>query len=243
VGIAESIESTSTTVAPRRNAGRLVGGMLFLHLAIGLTAPFILLDPLIARQGFLPRAAEFSTQIRSAVFLLFVGSALTMGVTSAGWRVFRNHSAAMSLWLFGLAVASFSLQAVDNAHILSMLSLSQRYADAHGATAELFEGLAIVTGAARKWSHYSALLTVGCWIVLFFAVLFRYRLTPRWLSAAGIVGALMQIGGVTVRALLDLSPETRLAMPLAPIYVLTAIWLMVRGFQEPAARSVDERLP
>jgi len=242
VSTAESIESTSNTAAPKKNAGQLAGGMLLLHLALGLTAPFILLDPLIARPGFLGRAAEFPAQMRTAVFLLFVGSALALGVTSASWRVFRNHSIPMALWLFGLAVATFSLQAVDNAHILSMLSLSQRYAESHGARQELFEGLAILIGAARKWSHYSALLTVGCWIVLFFALLFRFRLTPRWLSAAGLIGALMQIGGVSVRGLLGLSPETRLAMPLAPIYVLTAIWLMVRGFREPDTLSVDRRL-
>ena len=237
---AKSDESTSISVVQTRNAGRLAGCLLFLHLAAGLTIPFILLDPVIGRQGFLDRAAGFQTQMRTAVFLLYAGSALAVAVTCAGWRVFRACSPAMALWLFALAVASFSLQAVDNSHILSMLSLSQRYAEANGARPELFEALAMVTAGARKWSHYSALLSVGCWIALFFAVLFRFRLTPRWLAAAGIVGALMQIGGVTVRGLLGLSPETRLAMPLAPIYIVTAVWLMVRGFPDRTARPADQ---
>ena len=143
----------------------------------------------------------------------------------------------MSLWLFALAVASFTLQAVDKAHILSMLSLSQQYAEAGAAKSESFQALALVVGAARKWSHYSFLLTIGCWILLLFTLLFRFRLVPRWLSALGIVGAVMQIGGVSVRGLLGLSPETRLAMPLAPIYVLLAVWLMVRGFDERPVRA------
>lgn len=220
-----------------KSVGRLVGVLLLLHLAAGLMAPFILLQPLGGAPGFLISAAEMANQTRVAVFLLFAGSALTIAVASAGWRVFREYSPAMALWLFALAVASFTLQAVDNAHILSMLSLSQRYAEAGAAKPESFQALALVVGAARRWSHYSFLLTIGCWILLLFTLLFRFRFVPRWLAALGMAGAMMQIGGVSVRGLLGLSPETRLAMPLGPIYVLLAVWLMVRGFDERPVRA------
>ncbi|MGZ7093468.1 MAG: DUF4386 domain-containing protein, partial [Candidatus Angelobacter sp.] len=182
--------------------------------------------------GFLVSAAGVATQVRAAVLLFFVGSAMAIAVACAGWRVFRQYSSAMALWLVALAVASFSLQAVDNAHILSMLSLSQEYASAGAAKAELFQGLALVVGAARKWSHYTFLLTVGCWIFLLFSLLFRFRFVPRALAGFGIIGAVLQIAGVSLRGLLGYPPEMRLAMPLAPAYVLLAVWLMVKGFDE-----------
>ena len=228
---------TSRPITTGKSVGRLIGVLLLLHLTAGLMAPFILLHPLVGAQGFLVSAAEVANQTRMAVFLLFVGSALAIAVASAGWRVFREYSSAMALWLFALAVASFTLQAVDNAHILSMLSLSQQYAEAGVAKSESFQTLALVVGAARKWSHYSFLLTIGCWILLLFTLLFRFRFIPRWLAALGIVGTIGQIGGVSVRGLLGLSPETRLAMPLAPIYVLLAIWLMIKGFDERPVRA------
>ena len=227
----------SRPITMGKSVGRLDGVLLLFHLVAGLIVPFILLHPLVGAQGFLVSAAEVGNQTRVAVFLLFIGSALAIAVASAGWRVFREYSSAMALLLSALAVASFTLQAVDNAHILSMLSLSQHYAEAGGAKSESFEALALVVGAARKWSHYSFLLTVGCWILLLFSLLFRFRLVPRWLAALGMVGAMMQIGGVGVRGLLGLSPETRLAVPLAPIYVLLAVWLIVRGFDEGSGRA------
>jgi hypothetical protein len=82
------------------------------------------------------------TRRAPAVLLFFVGSALA--IACAGWRVFRECSSAMALWLFARAVASFALQAVDGAHILSMLSLSQAYAEAGGAKADVFQALALV---------------------------------------------------------------------------------------------------
>jgi len=184
-----------------KRLGQLVGVVLVLHLTVGLIVPFILLLPMMSPPGFLTSAAGVANQTRRAVLLLFVGSALAIAIASAGWRVFHEYSSAMALWLVALAVASFALQAVDNAHILSMLSLSQAYAEAGAAKADVFQALALVVGAARKWSHYSFLLVVGCWIVLLFSLLYRFRLVPRVLAAFGIIGALLQIAGVGLRGL------------------------------------------
>jgi hypothetical protein len=112
-----------------------------------------------------------------------------------------------------LAIASFTLQAVDDAHLLSMLSLSQQYAEAGAAKRELFQSLALVVGAARKWSHYSFLLVIGSWIFLLYGLLYRFRLVPRWLAVFGLLGAVGQIVGVTLRGLWGFAPETRLAIP------------------------------
>ena len=225
----------SAAVATERsgkNAGRIVGVLLFSHLAAGLTVPFILLNPVMAPPGFLANAAGNPNQVRSAALLLFVGSAIAIGIACTAWPVFRQYSSAMALWLLALAVASFSLQAVDNAHLLSMLSLSQEYAKAGSEKAGLFQALAVVVGSARKWSHYSFLLVVGSWIFLLCGLLYRFRLVPRVLAGFGLVGSVLQIAGVTLRGLWGYPPETRLAMPLAPAYVALALWLIVKGFDE-----------
>src|SRR5207237_8931311 len=146
--------STAVVIHQREepaSVGRLVGILLLAHLAGGLIVACIMLHPLVSPPGFLVSAAGVATQVRAAVLLLFVGSAMAIAVASAGWRVFRRYSSAMALWLVALAVAAFSLQAVDNAHILSMLSLSQEFVSVRAAKAELFEGVALVLGAALQW--------------------------------------------------------------------------------------------
>jgi Domain of unknown function (DUF4386) len=215
-----------------KRVGRTVGVLLLLHLAAGLTVPFLLLNPVIAPPGFLANAAGIPNQVRTAVLLLFVGSALAIGIVCTAWSVFRQYSTTMPLWLLALAVASFSLQAVDNAHLLSMLSLSQEYAKASAEKADLFQALGVVVGSARKWSHYSFLLAVGSWILLLYSLLYRFRIVPRALAAFGLVGSLLQIAGVTLRGFMGYPPETRLAMPLAPAYVALALWLILKGFDE-----------
>jgi hypothetical protein len=149
---------TTKASLPITRAGRLVGVLLFFHLTAGLIVPFILLHPLVGAQGFLVSAAEVANQTRVAVFLLFVGSALAIAVASAGWRVFSEFSPAMALWLFALAVASFTLQAVDNAHILSMLSLSQQYVEAGAAKI----GIIPSARARSRRGHGSGRTTRSC---------------------------------------------------------------------------------
>ena len=78
-----------------KRAGRLVGVLLLVHLAVGLIVPFIMLHPLVSPPGFLASAAGFTNQTRTAVLLLFVGSALAIAIASAGWRVFREYSSCL----------------------------------------------------------------------------------------------------------------------------------------------------
>ena len=213
-----------------KNAGRTVGVVLLLHLAAGLIVPFILLHPLVSPPGFLASAAAIPNQVRIAVMLLFAGSALAIGASCAALQTFHHYSPAAAYWLLALATAGFALQAADNAHLLSMLSLSQTYAEAGPSSGQLFQAVEVAVGALRKWSHYSALLVVGCWIFLLYSFLYRYRLVPRLLAAFGLLGAVGQIAGVTLRGLWGYPPETRLAVPLAPAYAALAVWLMVKGF-------------
>lgn len=215
-----------------KGVGRIVGFLLLIHLAVGLMAPFIMLDRVKRSAGLVAGAAANAGQVRAAVLLLFVGSAIAIGIAVAVFTVFRGYSSSMALWLLALAIAGFSLQAVDNGALLSALSLSQEYAKADPSKMELLQGLALVANSARKWAHYCSLLVVVSWIFLLYSVLYRFRLVPRALAAFGLVASLLQITGVTLRGLLGYPPETRLAMPLAPAYVALAVWLMVKGFEE-----------
>jgi hypothetical protein len=210
----------------------MVGLLSFLHLAIGLMLPFILLEQVRGAEGLLANAAASPHQIRITVLLLFVGSALAVAIAIAALRVFRQASETMAFWLLALATAAFTLQAVDNGAILSILSLSQKHAQAGAAKSELFQSLGLVAGSARKWAHYTYLLVAVGWIFLFYCHLFRFRLIPRPLAALGLVGCLLQIYGVALRGLFGYPPMTVLAMPLAPIQLAAALWMMVKGFAE-----------
>jgi hypothetical protein len=214
-----------------KSVGRLIGLLLFVQLA-GLIVPFVLLLPLTrGPRDYLANAAGASFQIKVAVFLLFANCALTIGIAIAAWPVFRQYSEAMALLLVAVGVIMFSLQAVDNVHILSMLSLSQQYAQAGGQN-ELFQTLAVVIGSTRKWAHYSELLVIDAWILVFYSLLYRFAVVPRALAAFGLLTVMLHFTGILLPLWLGYRSVTLMGASMVLSHTALALWLMAKGFAE-----------
>ena len=219
-----------------KSVGRIIGMLLLVQLA-GLIVPFVLLHPLTSGpRDFLANAAGASLQIKVAVFLLFANCAITIGIAIAAWPVFRQYSSAMALLLVAVSVIMFSLQAVDNAHVLSMLSLSQQYAQA-GGPEELFQALAAVVGSGRKWAHYSELLVIDAWIFLLYSLLYRFTLVPRALAAFGLITVMLHFTGITLPLFLGYRSVTLMGATMAVSHLALVLWLITRGFEEPPAAA------
>ncbi|HEY7636990.1 MAG TPA: DUF4386 domain-containing protein [Gemmatimonadales bacterium] len=218
---------------PAKSTGRIIGTLLFLQLA-GLIVPFVLLLPLTTGpQNYLVHAVESSSQVRVAVFLLFANCALTIGITITAFRVFHRYSEAMALWLLAASVIMFLLQAVDNVHVLSMLSLSQSYSQAGDQGGdELFQSLAALVGTTRRWSHYSVLLAIDGWILLLYSILYRFSLVPRAVAVFGLITVMLHFSGIPLRGFLGLGLVTPMGVPMALSHITLATWLVIKGFDE-----------
>jgi hypothetical protein len=231
-----------------KSFSRTIGVLLFIHLVAGLTVPYIMLRPLATSADFYTSATGISFQVRLAVLLLFVGGAVTVGIAIAALPVFRQYSGALALWLVALAVVNLSLQAVENAAWLSMLSLSQEYAKAGAADVGLFQGLGAVVRSAWKWEHYTHLLFMVSWIFMLYVMLYRSALVPRALAIVGLITAMLQITGITLPQFLGYPSVMPFAtgMPLGVSYLALILWLLVKGFEErrslPLAEAHANRL-
>jgi hypothetical protein len=217
-----------------KSVGRSIGMLLLVHLATGLTVPYILLQRLTTQTGFLTSAAEMSFQVRLAVLLLFVGGAIPVAIVIAAWPIIRQLSYAFALWLLALAVINFSLQGVENANWMTMLSLSQEYARAGAADTGLFQALGVAVRSSWKWAHYTHLLVVVGWMFVLSSLLYRFTLVPRALAAVGMGAALLQLSGITLPQFVGYSvrfPEL-FGIPLGLSYLSLALWLMIRGIEE-----------
>lgn len=214
-----------------KSIGRIIGILLLVQLA-GLIVPFVLLHPITGgSREWLVNAAGSSSQIKVAVFLLFANCALTVGISIAGWPVFRRHSERMAILLGAISVIMFTLQAVDNAHVLSMVSLSQQYLQAGGPD-DIFQTLAAAAGSTRRWVHYSELLAIDAWIFMLYGVLFRFRLVPRALAVFGLLTVLLHFTGITLPLWLGYSSVTLMGASMALSHLALALWLMAKGFKE-----------
>jgi hypothetical protein len=226
------------------SAGRIIGALVFLHLATGLITPYVMLQSVSASAAnALAFAAGMETRIRLAVALLFVGGVIPLAIAITAGPILLPHRRALGQWLLPLAVVSLAMQIVENQHFLSLLSLSLEHGRASGDAAAVLAAMAPMVRAAWRWAHYTHLLSVVGWILLFWGVLFRLALVPRALAAAGLVTTMMQLGGITLPVLLGYRlplPQEAWGLPLGATYLGLSLWLMASGFADrPAAAPPD----
>jgi hypothetical protein len=220
-------------MASNARAGRTTGWLLLAQLATGLVVPYVLLRPLTgAPAGFLEIAAGMGGVLRLNVLVLFVGGALSVAIAIGAWHAIHARSHVFALWVLTLAVANFTLQIVENTHWLSMLSVSEAYAQAPSADVVPLRSVAVAVRAAWKWAHYSHIFVVVAWLFTLHAALWRCALVPRGLAIGGMIAAVLQVIGITLPVFGGYRmpfPEI-FGLPLGLMILTVALWLIARGF-------------
>jgi hypothetical protein len=216
--------------SPKR-VGRIIGVLLFVQLAL-LILPFVLLLP-VTSADFLETAAPHALQIRAAVLLLFATGALTTAIALLAYPYVRSSASWMAPALLAASVLWLGLQAVDNALIMTLLSLSERYAAEGGGGGGPVEALGELARASRRWTHYTALLGIEVWFGLFYGALFRSALAPRALAAFGVLMALVHAAALTLPTFAGGSGMPALAPSLGLAHVAMGSWLVAKGFRMP----------
>jgi hypothetical protein len=199
----------------------------------GLIVPYVFLLPLTSPPAaFLEIASTMPLEIRLNVLLLLLGGVIPVAVSLAVWPVVRERDHLAGLSLLALSVVNFSLQLIENGYWLTMLSVSQAYADAGAAEAAAFQSVGIAVRSAFKWAHYSHIFVVVGWLFAFYLLVLRCGLAPRVLAATGVAASVLHFSGITLPAFAGYSlPYAAIfGIPLALADALLAVWLVARGF-------------
>lgn len=182
--------------------------------------------------AFLETAAASGSRIRLGVGLAFLGLGLTIALGVWLYPVLQPYSKRAALWFLAICAVSAALDAVHNASVISMLAVGEKFAEAVGADAAVYQAWGAAAASMRRSAHVVQLLAIGAWMATFYISLLRFRLVPRPLAALGLVGVASQFTGVTAMMFLGYPVLGYLAMPLAPIHAASAIWLIVKGFPD-----------
>lgn len=94
-------------------------------------------------------------------------------------------------------------------------------------------------GGTRGSTAAGSVLAYSTGALIYYAVFYRWRLVPRWLSVWGIAGVLL-ILTACLFALFRNNAVTGYALLIAPIAVqedVLAVWLLVKGFSQSPLTS------
>lgn len=217
-----------------KSAARTIGVLMIAQMVLTPVVNFVLLEPAMAEPGFLANAAPNAAQVTTAVLLLLVMGAVSLGIAITAQPVFREHSRAMSLWLVALAVIGFVGLLAEGLALRSMLSLSQQHAGANPADAGQFAVLAAWARSAWTSAHFINFVLSGASGLVLYGTLLRFGLVPRALAAFGLLAVLVMMAGAVI-PLFGHPTQMMLFMPIGLSELALMLWLLVRGFRDPAA--------
>ncbi len=221
-----------------------MGVLLLLQAVIGATVNFGLLGAAITGPpGFLINAAENPTRMSLAALLLIAAGFLSVTISTNVWPIFRRYSPRMALAYLVVSGAGLALAAVEAGTIMSMLTISQEYANSGGADARQFEIAGTAVRYARYWAHYTNLLVGSGMLFLVYTTLFHFSLVPRVLAGVGSAAILLQMTGLTM-PFFGNRVNFYLLMPMGLCHLALSIWLVAKGFREEVQpEAVEQSTP
>jgi hypothetical protein len=123
---------------------------------------------------------------------------------------------------------------------LSLLTLSREYVNAVAPVASYFQTSGALLLAEDAWNNILENFPYCLGALIFYYLLYKSKLVPRWLSVWGFFGATLFLATVPLRLFGLIPPSTVvLVIPLLLNEMVLAVWLIVKGFNSSAIASVS----
>ena len=228
--------NTSRTIAaapgkPGMSADRKAAvwiGVLYIIGTVGMVLSVVVTNAVLSGPAYLAQVAAQPNQVAvGALLLLLAGLALAL-VPVVFWPIGKRYNETLAM---GYVVFRGALESVI--YVVSVLCWLLLIALSTQPDAGPLAGF-VRTVETVIWDQLIAIpFVLGA--LMFYFVLYQYRLVPRWLSTWALVGAALYIVA-PLGSMFGLSLGVFMA-PLAVQEMVMAVWLIVKGFNRSAIAS------
>jgi hypothetical protein len=188
----------------------------------------------IHEPNYLTEVAANEDQIITGAILEIVSAAAIVGIPIAMFPLLKKHSEGLALGYVATRIFEGLTVFLSTIVLLALLSLSQEFVNAGAPDVSYFQTSGALLLATREWLSLLVDFPFPLGAVIFNYMLYKTKLTPRWLAVLGIIGATLWLTTTPLR-MFGFSPEAMefLAAPIAVQEMILAVWLIAKGFNSP----------
>jgi hypothetical protein len=213
----------------RRNA--IAAGVLFIVCSVASIMSALPTHSLLKGADLAALAAHDNRVVLGAL-IEFIWAASGAGIAIALYPVLRKYGRALALGSVAGRVVEGVFVLIGTLGMLVLLSVSQDSPAAGSATADALL-------AVRDWVFgFVALLAFAVGTFLYYYVLYRSRLIPRWLSGWGLVAVVISLVATVYSGFTQdfgfTTLNSVLSIPIGVQEMVLAVWLIAKGFNKPA---------
>lgn len=226
---------TAWIKSTRRTA--VLVGLLFLIATATFYTAHSLIAGVLTGADYLTGASAHTNALTAAALLAFVDTVAVMGIAVFLYPLLKGFSQPLALGYIALRVGELAAVLLYLAVPLLVIEVSDALFRGDVQASALRPLGALFRAQYQVTLVVVFLVTAGAGTILA-TLLYRSRLIPRWIAMLGLIGYPVMLVG-TVLYMFDLidmlqGAGTAAAAPVGLFELILPIWLIARGFNEPA---------
>ncbi|MBN2048277.1 MAG: DUF4386 domain-containing protein [Anaerolineaceae bacterium] len=174
----------------------------------------------IADQSFLLRI-NILVDLLTALGVIFLGAEL--------FRLLKSQNSTLARTALGFYILEGCLLVVSRMEAFSLLHLSQSYT-ASGQPEQLLQTAQLALDSMVFMGETLHMMVFSVGGILFYYLLDRSHLVPRWMSLWGLISIIPYLPG-TIATVLDVNYPYFLMIPYIPFELMIGLWISVKGIQ------------
>lgn len=201
------------------------------------------LGSMLDSSDYLAQMAANSDRVVLTALIEFVWAATAAGIAIGLYPVLRRTHQSLALASVAGRVVEGVLILVGTLSLLALLTLGKESVVAGSAASSSYQAIGDTLLAVRDWvSWFVMSLAFATGALLYYYVLYRSRLAPRWLSGWGLAGAGLSLVATVYGGFAQEFTFTTvglvLSIPIGIQEMVFAVWLLIKGFNPSTVDSM-----
>lgn len=212
-------------------------GTLLITGIVGALAFAVIEHPALTSTASLAAIPPHSARLPLGGVIEIATAAMSVGIAIALYPVLRTRSHALALGAVTFRTIEATMYIVGALITLSLPAIAGQYAQTTALDHNAIQATADTLVGIRNAAILAGVLAYITGISMYYTVLYRHRLVPRWLSGWGIAAEVPMFTACMLAAFHHtlVSTYTLLAAPIFANELALAAWLLIKGFSPGAA--------
>ena len=219
-----------------------IAGASYLISYLGLILGGMLLSPILDASNYLAAVYPNATTVGIGVLLESLNGIAVIGIAVMLYPILKKYNEGIALGYLMFRVVEGMLSILGSTFALPLVDLSHDYIQAGSPTGSYFDALGVLMMAQRHWSMEILTVFFIFGALLFYFMLYRTEVLPRFISIWGFIATIFLIGlNVLLYSGINIDiVGFILAIPIIANEIFLALWLLAKGFNSSTAISEVE---
>ena len=222
-------------MSSNRQKSTTIAGILIL---LGIVAGILSITYAVDDPDYLIKASASSTSVKVAAFFHLLMAPIYVGIAISLYPVLKKNNQWLAFGFAAFRIIASVFIIVGVIILLLLLTLSQEFVSHGNPDFPYYKTIGGLFQVGRDLTnHVATVLAVSFGGLLFYVLLLRSKLVPRWLSGWGLLGTILTIVAsyLIMFQFIEVISQTYILLniPMAVQEIVLGMWLIIKGFSNP----------